>query len=74
MTKKDYAIIAKAINDVRVTGVVKARHVDHEDAIRTSGVEVALLDLALTLATELRKDNPLFDRGRFFKACGFDPQ
>ena len=64
MTKKDYILIAGAINEQRAshdrfTGNVKAAK------------DRALLELSYVLAGRLGEQNPLFDRDRFMMACGF---
>lgn len=51
MTRKDYIIIAEAINKAET-----------EAESKTS--------VAYVLADALQKDNPLFDRQKFIKACG----
>ena len=75
MTSKDYAVIARAINDTRIDyarGSCDGDFADSMERARGVGSHLALRRLALTLADELAKDNPAFDRARFHKACGFD--
>lgn len=63
MTRKDYRLIAEVFfsrNDM-------ADHIQNTGARRTHYYEIAS-----SLATELQRDNPRFDRERFFKACGFE--
>lgn len=57
MTRKDYKLIANAINEAVLLSVTKQQN---------EGVNLA----AQTLATALAKDNPRFDMQRFIEACG----
>ena len=54
MTRKDYEIIARALNTAQTMTTERA------------GVGVT----AYLLASELAKDNPRFNRDLFLKACG----
>jgi len=56
MTRKDYQLIASAINGQR-QGFGR-------------GETVAISSLAETLADALAQDNPRFDRAKFLTACG----
>ena len=56
-TKKDYNLIARAIKDERL-----------EDESK-EGLLI-FRDITNRLADYLEKDNPRFDRNKFFKACG----
>lgn len=58
MTRKDYKLIADAVNEARLL----SNYVLPERAIEL---------VAQTLATALAKDNPRFDMERFIEACGF---
>jgi hypothetical protein len=58
MTRKDYRLIAEAI---RYT----AEGIDTDD----EGAHQALVNVASNLSVELRRDNPRFDRTKFFAAC-----
>jgi hypothetical protein len=58
MTRKDYELIAKAIN-LAVRGAIALDRPLSE-----------LRFLAATLAMDLRRDNPRFDEDKFLKACG----
>ena len=60
MTRKDYELIAGAIQ------WVKATEVDPEDP-----PEKVIAKVADGLAFFLKKDNPSFDRIKFYDACGF---
>lgn len=55
MTRKDYKLIADAVNEARMLA-------EHPDSVQLA---------AQTLATALAKDNPRFDMERFIEACGF---
>lgn len=57
MTRKDYILIAAALNEAREFSTIEERRY---------GVERA----ALRLADAIGQDNPRFDRGRFLAACG----
>lgn len=58
MTRKDYELIAKTIHATRFG------HDHDEDATR--GIDA----VAEALTTQLKRDNPNFDRERFLRACG----
>jgi len=56
MTRKDYVMLAEVIN-----------------RSATASTESSFIDfarMAEDLATELKNDNPRFDRDRFLTACG----
>ena len=55
MTKKDYELIASGFRYAQTFGGDK---------------EYTIHALASFLAMKLAKDNPLFDKVKFFKACG----
>lgn len=57
MTKKYYIVMAKQYNNM----LQKAEN----EAIKT-----ALIQMIHATVNVLQDDNPLFDRGKFFKACG----
>jgi len=62
MTRKDYVIIARAINaQVHVTYLLPTLQ-----KIRTQ----ALTDVATQMCVQLLNDNPRFNSGTFMKACG----
>jgi len=56
MTRKDYILIAAAIQSAMIQGY--------------SGAEWARQCVAHNIALALANDNPRFDRERFLKACG----
>lgn len=62
MTRKDYALIAKAINRARGYETLEREH-------KAGYVELT----AEILAAMLEDDNPRFDKARFIEACGFIP-
>lgn len=57
MTKKDYIIIAKAINEM---------YLGHKDWVRN------LEQVGNKFAETLKADNPRFDTERFLTACGIN--
>ena len=61
MTKRDFELIAKALNEARY-------HAIREDA--PSGGAFWLKAAAAEVALALAFENPRFDRERFLKACG----
>ena len=61
MTRKDYILIAEAIEPV-----ISASHFD---SARKDGAR----RVAVRVAAALSADNPRFDRERFLKACGVTP-
>lgn len=62
MTKKDYELIARVLNDTNKF---------QQDFIEVSARQV-LDQVAANLATQLEAENPLFDRTKFLKACGLE--
>jgi hypothetical protein len=54
MTKKDYKLIAKALNNVM------PYNKEHQ---------ALFMDVIDSLSDELIKDNPLFNKDKFIKAC-----
>jgi hypothetical protein len=78
MTRKDYEIIARAFRiytdadkaaettQQRTTGHYKYEQSD-TDRARQSRIQA----LALTLADNLKEDNPAFSHDAFLSACGF---
>lgn len=61
MTRKDYVMIAEAINEAR-EGSATMPHGD-----RSYGAFAA----AEAIAYALRRNNPRFEKARFMEACGF---
>lgn len=59
MSRKDYELIAKAINEERIAVSLNA------DYVR------ALMLMSHRLASALLSDNPRFNRATFINACGF---
>lgn len=75
MTRKDYEMIASVLNehlDYWKKGThATYGHVSESDIrIQSRGGQIALRDLTVTLAYELSKTNPRFDKKRFLDACG----
>lgn len=60
MTRKDYQLIAQAINAPFVSDSLDMS--DYAERER----------IANRLADSLKADNPRFDRARFLKACGLE--
>jgi len=65
MTRKHYREVAEIIRAER-----EAAGFFTEDMM--SAVLVSTFVMAGKLAVMFAHDNPYFDRGRFFEACGFD--
>ena len=63
MTRKDYRLIAAALNDTLLINLPTKEHLE--------GARAAHASAALCVASALAKDNPRFDRVRFMEACGF---
>lgn len=71
MTRKDYVLIAAAINKAHLfastdgmTVAESAEYCSHKFR------ETAYREAARALADALGNENPRFDRGRFLTACG----
>lgn len=63
MTRKDYKKIAEAISfELRVSKRLEDKH-------SRSAAVLATEQVAQSLANVLERDNPLFNRGKFLKAC-----
>lgn len=67
MTKKDYELIAKALNDARNTITVLGVSQQSRTHEQLKGVGFCVF----TMAHRLANTNPKFDRVRFMQACGF---
>lgn len=65
MTRKDYELIAKVINPL-VEGLEVLTKVKPEAYTHISVVR----ELVNNLSDKLQADNPRFDRGKFWQACG----
>lgn len=63
MTRKDYVLLAEAINGVQQNWR------GEDDLARL--VRGAVYNVAERIALELAKDNPRFDYRKFMEACGF---
>jgi urease gamma subunit len=61
MTRKDYELIANTIS-----GTIMEYSRQGED------IAEIMRDLAENIATGLEADNPLFNRAKFFTACGVE--
>ena len=68
MTRKDYVLIASAINDIREKIRMHGRDVASREL--WSGTLGGISDAARAIADALQADNPRFDRERFLKAAG----
>ena len=64
MTRKDYILIAAAINDAYHSASFVNEEITRVAVLH--GIDCA----ANYLAAALGRDNPRFDRSRFVKACG----
>ncbi len=65
MTKKDYILIAGAINVVK-KGIDNLPHLTESARIsRHQGIS----DIVIQLSGELKKQNPLFNHNKFVEAC-----
>ena len=62
MTKKDYIIIAKS--------VWRSGFIKDKDKNRQKAKEDTRRLIAIDLSSELKDDNPRFDREKFLTACG----
>lgn len=62
MTRKDYAMIAKAISDGQFIDCMSV-----DDLVVLKAVQIKIAE---QLAGEMSKANPRFDRARFLVACG----
>lgn len=60
MTRKDYELIAGSI-----APIIKGARYDHR-------YESCLRELVNTLSDKLERENPRFNRERFWKACALD--
>lgn len=72
MSRKDYEVVASAINEVRWEAKTSAPgepEVDLSDP-QVVGMLMATRDVAVELAHVFARDNERFDRERFYKACG----
>lgn len=67
MTRKDYELIAAAINEAAET----VRRENNSGFIHTLGSAMDLT--AVQIAKALAADNPRFDRAKFLQACGVQP-
>ncbi len=67
MTRKDYELIARALQAARVA-------MDDGRGFTESAHATAIDEVALRLADALRLDNALFNRRRFLEACGVGMQ
>lgn len=65
MTRRDYVLIAAAIN-----GQVQQYREEYQNE-RTRAALGALSELSLSLCDDLQAANAAFDRARFLAACGF---
>lgn len=71
MTRKDYVLIAAALKEARSHWLTLPADItaDQEAATRAA-FALAIKAAAEELAGSLRRENPRFDRARFFKAAG----
>lgn len=69
MTRKDYVLIAAAVDRAAWTGDPNIGS-DVENAAFIRGYKQALLAAAIKLANDMGAENAKFDRSRFLQACG----
>lgn len=62
MTKKDYILIA--------TSIWRSGYLTDRNKIRQEAKEKMRRLIAIDLASELKNDNPKFDREKFMETCG----
>ena len=62
MTRKDYELIARALN----------RANENWQGFEEENPQVVITAICAYLAKELVQDNPRFDRTRFLSACGLE--
>jgi hypothetical protein len=62
MTRKDYILIAAALNDTLL--------IDCPSVEFLNGAKAAAISASQRIADALAHDNPRFDRARFLAACG----
>ena len=62
MTKKDYNIITKAI--------WRAGYIKDKNQVRQQAKTDARRLIAINLATDMKQNNPNFNRNKFIEACG----
>ena len=62
MTRKDYKLIAAAL--------WRAGYLEDKNKIRQKAREDMRRLIAINLATDLKEENPRFDRSRFMEAAG----
>jgi len=62
MTKKDYKLIA--------TAIWRAGYLEDKNKIRQQAKMDARRLIAINIATDLKQDNPRFNRDKFMEACG----
>lgn len=64
MTKKDYQLIADAVNRTRIAMSIES------NIIKRQAKHQALSLLITDLGATLKHDNPAFDQQKFAQACG----
>ena len=75
MTRKDYVLIAKALNAalVDIKRDSESEYLTDRARAILSGERAGVHMVALRLADQLRSDNPRFEHARFLKAVGIEP-
>jgi len=66
MTRKDYILIASVIKSHLNSSYT------HINKTTAETEAYAVKSLAATMADELAKDNAMFDKDKFLKACGIE--
>ena len=64
MTKKHFIMLARAIK--------AQQEFNYHNVKENEGNRATMFDFAIMLCEELKRENSLFDKNRFMKACGFE--
>jgi hypothetical protein len=70
MTKKHFEMIAATLRD-ELANANSIIQTGPKAEAETEGRTAALRNVADALCVKFKHENPLFDRDRFMKACGF---
>lgn len=68
MSRQDFELVARAVNRALNTGHASTASDDF-----VMGYGIGMLSVIGTLADELTRTNPAFDRARFVRACQVRP-
>jgi hypothetical protein len=64
MTEKDCALIARSI--------WRARFIKDKNKVRQKAKEDRARLIVFNVATDIKQENPRFDKEKFYKACGLE--